>query len=326
VSTLGLTAVQLDRVLGAAGRAPSLHNSQPWSFRPMAQSIEVHLDRDRVLPVSDPDSREARIACGAALFNLRLALMACGVEPAVTLLPRGASGPLAVVESAGVTVISREMAELERAVAQRGTNRRPFLTAEVPDGHRYALARAAEAEGGVIDFIQDGAGLGQVRELTVLAHRTQLANPAFVAEWDAWTRRVGSDDGVPLFAAGPAPAAQDLFTVRDFGSPDRPERIHGKDFEQDPLICVLSTHADAPLNQIQAGQAMERLLLAATVLGMSASFLSQLIEVPQTMKRLRTLVGGYRHPQVVLRVGFAGPTAATPRRPVRETSMGPVAE
>ena len=71
------------RVVVAAGMAPSLFNTQPWKFRLRPDRIEVHADLGRRLL-----DRELRIACGAALFNLRLAVHAHGVTPVVCLTPR----------------------------------------------------------------------------------------------------------------------------------------------------------------------------------------------------------------------------------------------
>ena len=39
------------------------------------------------MPVADPDHRELLLASGAALLNLRLAIRARGVHPAVQLFP-----------------------------------------------------------------------------------------------------------------------------------------------------------------------------------------------------------------------------------------------
>jgi hypothetical protein len=51
--------------------------------------IELHADLDRSLPATDPEQRELRISCGAALLNLRLALQSHSIRPLVTLLPDG---------------------------------------------------------------------------------------------------------------------------------------------------------------------------------------------------------------------------------------------
>jgi len=73
--------------VAAAIRAPSPFNTQPWRFRLRDGGIEVLVDPERVLPVSDPSGWGARVACGAAVFNLRLALAVAGVPAATRLRP-----------------------------------------------------------------------------------------------------------------------------------------------------------------------------------------------------------------------------------------------
>src|SRR4051794_6248000 len=84
---LGLAGAELQDVLQAAVPAPPLHKPPPRRFPVTADSIELHADPERRLRVADPSMRELRIGCGAALFNLRLALIGHGVRPLVTVLP-----------------------------------------------------------------------------------------------------------------------------------------------------------------------------------------------------------------------------------------------
>jgi nitroreductase len=83
----------------AATRAPSLHNSQPWRFLLRDGAIEVRVDPERRLPASDPTGWAARIAVGAAVYNLRLALAVQGWRPQARLLSANSDrDPQAVVE------------------------------------------------------------------------------------------------------------------------------------------------------------------------------------------------------------------------------------
>ncbi|KAA2261846.1 nitroreductase [Solihabitans fulvus] len=318
-AALGLSSEDIGMVLEAGAQAPSLHNSQPWRFRVLPEAIELHADLTRRLPSTDPDDRELRLACGAALLNIRLALHSKGVRPLVSLHPAAASGPLAVVTHGGTARMTEDIAALLRAVWQRHTNRRPFLDAPVPIAHRHMLVRAAQTERTWLQMITDRDQRARLQRMVALAHREQLDDPAYRVELVTWTSvDDGRNDGVPPRSAGPAPESQDEWTLRDFTSGQGTPRRPGKDFESEPLIAVLSSHFEGELAQLQAGQAMQRVLLTATALGLAASFLSQVIEVPTTRGELRRMIGGGVHPQTVLRIGFGSPVPAAPRRPVAE--------
>ncbi len=313
--TLGLSGPETVAVLETAALAPSVHNTQPWAFRVTADAVELHADPTRRLPVADPDDQELRLACGAALFNLRLALLARGIRPAVDLHPDPDRPELlAQVRRAGIGRPTPEQTRLLDAVPRRHTNRRPFTGTPVAAGERYALRRAAAEEGALLHLVPADrrAELGR---LAVAAHRRQLADPAFRDELLRWTG-VGEErlDGVPARAAGPQPAPHDRWVVRDFAAGTAPERAPGKD-EDEPLLAVLVPHVTGPAAEVRAGEAMQRVLLTATADGLSVSFLSQLVEVPHAREAVRTLVAAVRPPLAVLRIGHGLPAGRTPRRP-----------
>ena len=318
ITPFGLSTGQTTLVLAAAGRAPSLHNSQPWAFRLTADRIELHHDASRALGAADPDGREARIACGAALLNLRLALAGQGVHGRVVISADSGSAPIAVITAGGPTLSSPATAELERAIGRRRTNRQPFFDSPVPAAYQQALSRAVEEERASMQLINDPGRLAHLRQWAASAHLVQLANANWVAEWTRWTGRIDTADGVPKSAAGPAPSADDIWTLRDFGHPGRPDRAEGKQFEQHPLIAVIATATDGPPSQVRAGQALQRMLLTATNLGLAASFISQLIEVGPARNQVRNLLGGHLYPQVVVRLGFGAPVPPTSRRSVED--------
>ena len=100
--------------------------------------------------------------------------------------------------------------------------------------------------------------------------------------------------------------------MRDFtGGTGRP-RVPAKDFEEEPLIAVLTSHLSGTTAEVQVGQALQRVLLTATAPG-SHIVPVAVVQVPQTREELRRLIGGTRPPQACwLRARLAG--AASPRR------------
>jgi len=292
----GLTDEQVHSVLTAATSAPSLHNSQPWLFRATPTVIELYADTTRAVPVADPDHRELLLACGAALLNLRLAIRALGVHPAVQLLPDpNRPDLLAIVRLQGRSPAGPVDRRLAEAIARRRTHRPPSAPTTVAVPLLNELRQAAKIEQAWMATL-DAAQLPILRTLLGQAHDTQQHDPAFLAEWSHATGRdPNSADGAPAF-------------------------------EPDPLIAVIGSFHDLPLAHLQAGQATQRVLLLATTAGLSASLLSPVVAVPTTRNQLRDLIGGGLWPQTVLRLGHRPPLPPQRDRADPEVSSMPVGD
>jgi nitroreductase len=316
-AALGLSTDQVAGLLATAGRAPSLHNSQPWQFRVLPDVIELWADPARRLVVADPTGREQRLACGAALYNLRLGLHGHGIRPLVTL-QADAQRPdlLATVRYGGRKPPTPEQQSLLAAIPRRHTNRRPFSDEPVSSAERGALRRAAIEEGAWLHFVDDHDQRDVLAQLAAEAHTAQLADPRYRAEAERWTAVTNNrDDGIPFVPNEHRPAANERWVKRDFtGGRGRTTAEVGIGFEQDPAIAVLSPHLFGASTEVGTGQAMQRVLLTATVDGLSMSFLSHVIENERARDGLRRLVRSFHSPLVVLRIGRGSPVPATPRR------------
>ncbi|WP_381255523.1 hypothetical protein [Streptomyces lutosisoli] len=93
---------------------------------------------------------------------------------------------------------------------------------------------------------------------------------------------------------------------------------HAADFEQAPQLALLSTDHDNPEDWLRAGQAMERVLLLATLEGLASSFATPPLEWADLRRPLRDPMTGTGYPQVLLRLGYGPRGPGTPRRPVSE--------
>jgi hypothetical protein len=304
-------------VVADAVAAPSAHNTQPWHFVAWHDAIELYLDPRRVLLVADPEGREARLGCGAALFNLRLALRARGYLGDVRLQPdRSRPLLLAVVRVGSPQPATPLELGLHRVIHRRHSHRRPFHDTPVPPRARHLIAEAAAGEGARLRLVDDPPTVGKIAALIRRAEHHQQHDRQFADELARWTfdgrtRR----DGVPRTAGGPRPPADGVVVLRDF-APDLP-RVE-REYESDPLFGVLLSHGDTAGDQLRAGQALQRALLTATVHGAAASLLSQPVELPATRSALRRLLEGSGSPQLLLRLGMASTTPTSPRRPVHE--------
>jgi hypothetical protein len=313
---------EAEQLLAVAGRAPSLHNAQPWAFRFDRDAVEVHFDDRRMVPVADPVGRQAYLGVGAATFLLRLALAVRHYDVRVDLRPDAARPDLLAL----LTVVGRrepapEEVQLAAAVPLRRTVRTPFLAGDVPVGLRVAWREHAEAEGGGLRWVERIGERSGVATLVGLAERLQQHDRAYLDELARWTAPDLAPDGagVPPSAFGVTAEAGHAaeFPLRDFGGGRRsdPERDAGP-VEEHPVVAVLHTPTDHPHDWLRGGQALMRMLLAATDAGYVASYLNQPLELPSLRQHLRDELRLTGWPQLVLRLGRpSGPLPPpTPRR------------
>ncbi|GAA2607795.1 Acg family FMN-binding oxidoreductase [Paractinoplanes durhamensis] len=315
MSTVGRNL--LTRCVQAATLAPSLHNSQPWRFRIVGESVEVYADPDRRLEALDSSGRELMISVGAALFTLRLALQAEGWAPACTLFPDRRSPDLvATVEPGSRAPASDSVATLAAEISRRHTNRFPFTAAVVTAEAIEELAAAAAEEGATLT-IAGTAGRDAILGLGQAAERRLRAHGGYRAELSPWIRPApGRRDGIPLISAGPWDALERL-PIRDFGlmhpQPWRTSERSGTF----PAMVVLTTVGDGPAQWIRAGQALQRVLLVATRLRLATTPISQPVEIPAIREMLANTATGH-WPQMIVRIGYGPPATATARRPMAE--------
>ena len=322
-------AADVRTVVELASLAPSVHNTQPWRFTWDGRTLSVFEDPSRALPVLDPSGRERVLSCGAAVLLARIAFAELGWAVDAAVRPRQDDPHLV----ARLTVTGRrEATEEEHALAQavprRTTDRDPFDTRRLPESARAAIAAAAEAEGAWTRFVGDESDDAAVELQVLLSHAddSQRSDPAYLAELAAW-RRDREAEGIPARALPSVPVELrgSSWVPRDFRAGEAADEAAGAPAArpagggpagdpppaEHPDVLVLGTPGDGPDDWVTAGQALARVLLRATVDGIAAQPLTQVLEVPVLRARMRHVLGVVGHPQILLRLGYghAGPTS-----------------
>jgi nitroreductase len=310
-------SVDVDALLEAGALAPSSHNAQPWWLCRRDGTVEIHGDLDRALPAADPDHRGLRLACGAAIANVRLAVRAHGRRAHLRLLPDPEDpwflGVVTVGAPHAATTLEKALAN---AIPQRRTDRSALSGQGVTLRVRDELRALAQREHSWAVFVDEGGERRALAEFAARAHAVQQNDPAFRAEWARW---VGTEDddvvGLSRSLLRRAARPEGKWRLRDFGAAADPDDDRPPALVDDPALLVLATTLDQPLAHLHAGQALQHVLLLATVRGLSASFVAPPVEVAETREGLAALLGGGLWPQAVLRLGVRG--RAVPRPPRR---------
>ncbi len=325
----GTTLEQLKFLLNYAILAPSGHNTQPWLFKIIDNTIELYVDRTRTLPIVDPNNRELMMSCGAALFNLRIAIRHFGYRDIVEILPKPETPDLlAKISFGSKRIIKQEESYLFRAISKRATNRLPFIDRELPTSLISELEVATESEGTwreITTTIIPESNRSKVIELIDRGDRLQMADPLFRQELSQWVHAHNnpSHDGIPAYAQG-INEKLDVFTpiislaIRSF---DLGKSQSAKDCrlaKNAPVLMLIGSKGDRPLDWLETGEALEHLLLRARIDDVWASFFNQPIEIPELRSHLQTMFPENGYPQILLRLGYAKETKPTPRRTVDE--------
>ncbi|MFN0181618.1 MAG: Acg family FMN-binding oxidoreductase [Gemmatimonadales bacterium] len=320
---------QLIAGLGWAVRAPSIHNTQPWSFRVIEDRLDAYLDDRRLLPVTDPSGREARISCGAAIEFLRIALRRFGYSaPVETVEPRWHADHRYL---ARVTLGQPGRPEsgdrtLFGAIGRWATNRQAFLKRAVPGMALERASRRAIRQGGRLQIVTKAVDRAALVGLVADADRTQMDDPDFRRELATWLRPSASRklDGIPA-VSGKAPVlarAVAPLLVRTFDLGGAVATIDRRLAVGSPVLAILWTAGDDAAGWVGAGRALAQALLSLTADGLSVSFLNQPLEVPALRAQIRGMFHrGGDHPQMVLRIGYGPKVPLTPRRPVADVLL-----
>jgi len=285
--------------------APHSHNLQSWlvDLR-TADEIGLRCDRNRLLPVSDPFSRQIMLSHGTFLELLLLAARQRGQRAEITLFPQGAfdertidARPVARVRLVPDSSLTPD--PLFAQVLKRRTNR-----------NAYDAARPVPAEAWQIEMTTPAAMLESFKVLRVGAreiaeHRDglSLTSPLVVA-----MTKLG------LFDRSQAPAPDSYATtsqVEDFDAK----------IATTPGFLWITSEGNERATQVNAGRAYARVQLAGTALGLAMHPLQQALqEYPEQAEpcaAIHALLGAPRPARTVqmwARVGYAEPVGPAPRR------------
>lgn len=323
----GTAAEKLRFAVNSAVLAPSSHNTQPWHFLVQNDSVLVCADRTRALPVVDPHDRELIISCGAALFNLRVALAHFGCRYQISAFPYGADpdvlAEVRIHDGAERGYLDSELAALFPTLLRRATNRNDFSADEVPGSLQQQMRQAADIEGAALACFSTDEMRERIAELIAEADRVQFADSHFRRELAAWIHPSRRGDGMPAYSLGmnelldkATPIVNAVIRTFDIGG--GVAASHKRLAQGSPLLCCLTTSVDEPAAWLCAGQALERVLLVGAHAWFDASYLNQPIEVPALRERLRQLIGGSAVPQILLRIGNGKAPRRSARRPISE--------
>jgi len=328
-------------LLSYAILAPHSHNLQSWVVDlGTPGEIILSCDAKRLLPQTDPLSRQIMMSHGTFIELLDLAARERGLRAEVSLFPDGAFGPdkldarpVARIRLTPDAALAKD--PLFGQILRRRTNRSAYdLSRPIGAAAWAAMAEAVKPHMLRFGFAgsEQASALALHRSIAAEAWRIELTTPRTIME-SFEVLRVGPAeiaqhrDGLTildpmvvtlnrlgLFDRSKAPAADDYATtsqIKDFAAK----------LASTTGFLWLVTPTNDRVAQVNAGRAYARVQLAATAQGLAMQPLSQALqeypEQAQPYREIHRLTEATQPGQTVqmwARVGYAPAVRPAPRR------------
>jgi hypothetical protein len=327
------------RAIAYALLAPNPHNKQPWTVDLREPGVATFfVDPTRLLPETDPPSRQITIGCGAFLELLRMAAAEQGYDAQVALFPNGAwqEGAVGAEPLARVTFVAAAGAPkdpLFAHVLKRQTNRQPFEPKPITPEQAKALEDAVGDPMIRFGWTAEPQLMEKLRNVAAAAWRVEVGTDRAYQESVDVFRITAEEiarhrDGISLH--GPFfwwANKTGLFTREtafdDFGRSQAMSMIDPQVKGTASFAWLISSANDRP-TQLAAGRAYVRSALASAGMGLTQHPLSQALQEFMAMvgpyQEIKTTLGALQSEtvQMFYRVGTAAPSMLSPRRKLED--------
>lgn len=334
-----------ERALSYAALAPNPHNLQSWLIELVGDDqMRLYVDRSRLLPETDPFSRQIVIGQGCFLETLVLGAGLAGYQCAVNLFPQGsfsAEGvdhrPVADLRfSAGGSADP-----LAAAIPQRRSVKEPFDPRRLPSDEQL---RALTARSTAAVRLDATAAPEKVKRLRALLYEGMVIETRLPRTYleSVNLMRIGSReialhrDGIDLGGGMIEVLGRAGIITRDaLADPTSNSFQAGLDLykaitDGTPALIWLTTPGNRREDQIAAGRAYQRLALSVTQAGLALHPMSQLLqEYPEMADAQLRLLAELGTPapervQMLARIGYGPEVSPAPRRdPASLIAAGP---
>ena len=331
------------RALSYAILAPNPHNRQPWQVELKGDdSVILSVDLERLLPDTDPFSRQITIGLGCFLELMVMAAAETGHRVDLELFPEGSASerlttaPVAVARFVKDPALTAE--PLFAHVMARRSNKEAFdMSRAVPDAALQAVLASAR-HGGKLGGTNNPEAVEAWRDLTGEAMQIEIDTPRTYKE-SVDLFRIGkaeinaNPDGLDFSG----PMFETLALVGQFDRELALDRSSSA-FRQGETTVIESVRAamahvwmvtpgNTRSDQIAAGRDWLRVNLAATAEGLSFHPLSQALQEYPEMAVIYENVHTRLAPhggtvQMLVRLGYGPDIPVSPRWPLEAKLMG----
>lgn len=314
---------RIERILEAAVRAPSTHNSQPWLFKITEDKVEVFFDPKYFLPFADKETRDLHISIGCMLENFLIAATHDRVMGTISYGPFEDKTKLAEITLSEINTIPGELSErLFNMIYSRVNARGVFIKEEIPIDVFSKIDFLNNDKSIEINFLNKKEDIKKIADLTASAILDAYRDIGFRKEMSHWMNSnlsskkeglPGYSLKMPLLISMIIPPLIRYFNIGKFLA-----KLNVKSSSSAPLIIILSGK-DGAAFWMEIGRLAERVMLYLQSLGYQTSIFVGSIEIGDRYKEVKKITNSVNRPQFIFAVGhILGKHKVTPRHKVED--------
>lgn len=312
----------LRNIVEIATLAANSHNTQPWKFNIVKNSIEVIPDFNRPLNYSDRTNRQMYISLGCAVGNIIVAAAKCGLETKTDFLPEDNWENCAVKIIFSGKKSGKPLSELYPSIVKRVTNRFPFEPQPIDQKLLDEMENLGQGFGVKVDFITNSELKIKICDLIFEIGKQVYDDKIFKKELSTWTR--GTDtlktDGMPLFDLDmPALLSRMGPKLLMYLPATMLAGREKKLMQSAPAFLTISHSLDNQESWLRTGIAFQLISLRATLEDLSFCPWAGFVEHPIGNEKISKLLGSSDRLLFFARLGKpTKPMPHSPRRPIAE--------
>jgi molybdopterin/thiamine biosynthesis adenylyltransferase len=339
-------------IAGAAIRAPSGGNVQPWHVEARDDAITIRIAPEHTSTM-DVGLRASAVALGAAVFNAKVAAAAQGVLGSVSLTENVDGTPLQAVLQLG-DAGDTDLAGLHEPMLARETNRHLGTSRPISADTTELLHTVSKQEGAQLHLLTSRDDISSAATIFAAADRIRYLTPKLHADMVSelrWPNDKSLDTGIDVRSLELDPG--DLAVLDILRRPDVMANLArwnagsalGDDARRrvtaSSAVAVITTPGSTLTDYARGGSAVEAVWISAQLHGLavqpvapaflyardaedfdelSTSFASELRELNTEFRRLVGIPAG-AVPALVLRLAFGGKASVRSHRSLGRISL-----
>jgi hypothetical protein len=329
-----------------AMKSPNAHNTQPWKIKLVSETeFLLFADETRLLPETDPTTRQIHISQGTFLESFQISASASKFKTSIQLFPESKYSisqiglkPVAKVKIEKLDSIEQDI--LYPSISKRITNRTaydgiPLTTKEIDEVRKLTNPKFSE-----LNFF-NRESLPELKKLLDEAFRIETTTYKKHDESKNWFRFNDNEiyskkDGISLRGNGLdgffyTLVSNFFLSKENWHSKSNQEsgiQMFSKSLNSSFTFAYLKTNQNDFKDWVESGRDYIRLNLALTQLGFQLHPMSQIlqeyVEMKELSKKINDLIGIKKNEkiQMLVRIGKSNYYFQSPRREVKNILIG----